>query len=412
MKRFVLCLLAVAGCGSDGAAGPDAASTTDGQPGDSTTDADTATDAVTDGSTGVVASRHLALGGYHSCLLGATGDLRCWGRNMDGELGDGSTTNRATPVSVIGGPYLAVSAGNYHACAITSARRAVCWGRNTTYQLGDGSQTNRSQPTPVSGLPDQDVIAISAGGAGTCGILSGGQAWCWGDNTYGQLGDGSTTAHTGPVAVSGLADAETIAAGGSHVCATRATGAAACWGWAYSGRLGNGENSPSAVHPAPVALTTLQATTDHTDVGAAFSCARLTTGRVQCWGDNQYGQLGNGSQVSTSEPILVAGVLDIARISTADGATCALGTNGVVRCWGRNRSGQIGNGSGGVGQVVLSPTAVMGLPAAIDDLDSALAHSCAREPTGGVLCWGDNTYGQIGDGSVNVDRTVATAVML
>ena len=406
MKNLVVCLLAVAGCGSEGPAALDGAITTDGQTGD------LATDAPTDGSTDAVASRHLALGGLHSCVLGAAGGIRCWGRNMDGELGDGTITNRATPVAVSGGPYLAVSAGNYHTCAITSARRAVCWGRNATRQLGDGSQTNRSQPTPVSGLPEQDVIAISAGGAGTCAILSGGQAWCWGDNTYGQLGDGSTTEHSAPVAVSGLANAQTIAASGSHVCATRTTGAAACWGWAYSGRLGNGENSVSAVYPAPVDLTTLLATTDETDVGGAFSCARLTTGRVECWGDNQYGQLGNGSQVNMSEPILVAGVLDIARISTADAATCALATTGVVRCWGRNRSGQIGNGNGGVGQVVLSPSVVMGLPAAIDDLDSAFAHSCARTPTGTVLCWGDNTYGQIGDGSVNTERNVATAVML
>ncbi len=146
--------------------------------------------------------------------------------------------------------------------------------------------------------------------------------------------------------------------------------------------------------------------------GGGHVCALRTNGRIECWGDNSYGQLGNGSQGYSSEPILVPSVTGVERIATADAATCALGDDDVVRCWGRNRDGQIGNGSGGVGLVVLSPSVVQGLSGALDDVDSGLAHSCALTASEQVFCWGNNTFGQIGDGSVNTDRFTATEVQL
>ncbi len=367
-------------------------------------------DAPTDAPHGEVSTGRLALGGYHSCLVDDAGVARCWGRNSDGELGDGSTTHRATPTTVLGGPYLSLSAGNYHTCAITAARRVQCWGRNLDRQLGDGTTTDRTMPTPVVGLPDADVTELSAAGGDTCALING-EIWCWGDNSFGQLGDGTTTARTVPVKVTGITDATSVAMSGFHGCATRASGAAVCWGWTYNGRLGNGESSPSVVRSSPVTLS-LVAAAARVDVGGAFSCVRLATGRIQCWGDNQYGQLGNGSQVYASEPILVTGIDDVVQLVTADAATCVRDTDHVVKCWGRNRSGQIGNGSGGVGAFVLVPSVVMGLTGPLDDLASGFTHSCALSPDGSVRCWGGNTYGQIGDGSINTDRFTATQVAL
>ena len=368
-----------------------------------------------DATPSTVASPRLALGNNHSCLLDPAGTLRCWGLGTSGQLGDGALANHASPTVVPGGPYLAVAAGSFYTCAITAARRVVCWGRGTDGQLGDGTSTDRATPTPVIGL-DVDVVGLDAGGATTCAVLASGGLRCWGNNVYGQVGDGTQVARPSPVDVVGLTGPiAAVTLGSAHTCATTTAGALACWGWAYSGRLGNGENGVSQVHTAPITLTTLTGPADLPRAGNAFSCTRVGAARVSCWGENSSGQLGNGGQVPASEPILVAGVLGVNALATAFEATCAVSDRSVVRCWGRNRSGQIGNGNGGVGQVVTVPTQVMGLDGlgpTLDELASGNAHTCVRTSTERVFCWGNNTYGQVGDGSVNIDRTSAVEVLL
>lgn len=423
MKTLLAGLLVLAaplGCGGTGGAGsdPDAATAaTDASTASDATDSSDASDADLpsdatmpgDASTSSTGAR-LAVGGYHSCLLDAAGQLRCWGYNQNGQLGDGTNVTRPLPVVVPGGPFLAASAGNYHTCAITVAHRALCWGLNGDGQLGTDSTTNRYSPAAVANL-DVDVVAISAGGATTCAVVADGSVYCWGNNQYGQIGDGTTERRLTPARVTGLANATSVSASSAHVCATSGAGTVVCWGWEYHGRLGNGAGSVNGYQMTPVEVS-LVAPATQIATGGDFGCARLTTGRIACWGGNDYGQLGTGSQVYSSVPVLVASVTGLDRIATADAATCALGIDDVVRCWGRNRSGQIGNGIAGVGAVVLSPSVVMGLSGPLSDVDSGFAHTCALAEGGAVSCWGSNTFGEIGDGTVNTDRFTATPVQL
>jgi alpha-tubulin suppressor-like RCC1 family protein len=198
--------------------------------------------AVTGLSSGVVA---ITAGQGYSCALTSAGAVKCWGNNGGGQLGDGTRWDRLTPVAVSGlsSGVVAISASGGHTCALTSAGAVKCWGGNQYGELGDGTTTYRETPVAVSGL-SSGVAAISAGPSHTCALTVAGAVKCWGWNHYGQLGDGTTTDRLIPVAVSGLSSGvAAIAAGGAHTCATTSAGAAKCWGGNYRGSLGDGTNT-------------------------------------------------------------------------------------------------------------------------------------------------------------------------
>jgi alpha-tubulin suppressor-like RCC1 family protein len=218
----------------------------------------------------------------------------------------------STPVDVAGlaSGVIAIAAGGYHTCALMSGGGVKCWGWNRSGELGDGTLKQSSTPVDVVGLASS-VTAIAAGGSHTCALLSGGGVKCWGDNEYGQLGDGTLGQSTTPVDVFGLDSGVTaIAAGGEHNCALRSDGGVKCWGWNLMSQLGDGTLD---LHNTPVDVSGLATGVTAISAGAQFNCALVGTGRPKCWGDDSDGQLGFGTIFQRTTPVdVVSGqTLDI-----------------------------------------------------------------------------------------------------
>jgi len=197
----------------------------------------------------------ISAGSSHTCAVSKDNTVKCWGYNLHGQLGDGSTTNRATATPVANLPAVsAIAAGAWHTCALGKDRTVECWGRDDSGQLGDGTTTSSPSPTatPIPGL--SNVKAIAAGGSHTCAIRKDRTVVCWGNNQSGQLGDGTLTSSTTPVPVSNLTGVVSIAAGGSHTCAVRKDRTVVCWGDNSAGQLGTGDNTSSPVPVEVIAL--------------------------------------------------------------------------------------------------------------------------------------------------------------
>ena len=245
-----------------------------------------------------IASAAIAAGDNHTCALTTTGGVKCWGDNNLGQLGDGTTTKRVTPVDVSGltSGVSAIATGGSHTCALTTTGSVKCWGRNFYGQLGDGTTTDRFTPVDVSGLTS-GVSAIAAGGSHTCALTTTGGVKCWGRNSFGQLGDGTAPTNSStPVDASGLTSGvSAIAAGNSHTCALTTTGGVKCWGNNSSGQLGDGTTTARST---PVDVSGLTSGVSAIAAGGFHTCALTTTGGVKCWGNNFFGQLGNGLGVT------------------------------------------------------------------------------------------------------------------
>jgi alpha-tubulin suppressor-like RCC1 family protein len=343
------------------------------------------------------------VGGYaHTCAL-VNGGVQCWGSNSNGQLGDNSTTDSATPVAVqgLGGGAQAIAAGDYHTCAL-AAGGVQCWGYNADGQLGNNSTTDSPIPVGVQGLAS-GVEAVAAGFSHSCAVVGGG-AQCWGDNSFGDLGNNSTSESNVPVGVQGLGGGVlALSLGASHTCAL-VNGGVQCWGWDSYGQLGNGSTAESDV---AVPVQGLGSGVEAVAAGNYHTCA-LVNGGAQCWGDNAYGDLGNNSSVGSDEPVAVTGLGNgVQALTGGDFHTCALVGGGAL-CWGWNVLGQLGNGSTNASNV---PVAVQGLgspSSGVQALTGGDTHTCALV-NGGVQCWGDDSFGQLGNGSVS-DAGVDTPV--
>ena len=261
-------------------------------------------------------------------------------------------------------PATAVASRGGHTCALRAGGAVECWGRNDSGQLGNGTVATSppfgsAVPVTVSGL--DDAVAVSGGLVHTCALRAGGTVACWGRNTFGALGDGTTVDSSVPVAVTGLSGAVAIAAAGEHSCAVLADGTARCWGWNVNGALGDGNLGVDSPVPVPVVgLTDAVAITG----GEAHTCAVLADTTVSCWGANGYGQLGNGTFTTTppygsDTAAPVPGLSGVTAITAGLWHTCALQAAGTVQCWGTSASpGGLGDGTGGGSAV---PVEVSGL---------------------------------------------------
>lgn len=342
-----------------------------------------------EGITGIV---QLALGEGHTCARRAQGSVLCWGDDRQGQLGDGGGEgdgSSATP-RVAAGTEGAVdlAAGKSHACIARASGEVACWGANGSGQVS--GEPGAAVRTPAK-LAIGGIVQLTAGEAHTCARAGDGTVRCWGSNQQGRLGDGTTAARTGTVAVDGLRDAQQLAAGRSHTCVVRRGGGVACWGRNEGGALGSGAPGPAAEGRPLLALDVSQAASIATGLG--FSCARLGSGKVQCWGANDRGQLGNGSPGDARRPVEVAGVAEATSLAVGWAHACAATKNGAVLCWGDNAKGQLGDGS--KAPLRRSPVTVPGLRDAVE-VAAGRGHTCARRKTGEVLCWGDNELGQAG----------------
>jgi RHS repeat-associated protein/uncharacterized repeat protein (TIGR01451 family) len=343
----------------------------------------------------------ISAGGSHTCALTTNGGgVKCWGRNYYGQVGDGTTTDRTTPVNVSGltSGVIAIAAGYEFSCALTTSGGVKCWGWNGSGQLGDGTTTHRLAPVEVSGLTS-GVTAIATGYEHTCALVTGGGVKCWGSNSNGQLGDGTTTNRTTPVNVSGLASGVTaISTDGNHTCALTTGGGVKCWGSNSDGQVGDGTTTDRTT---PVNVSGLASGVAAITTGGEHTCALTTGGGVKCWGANWNGPIGDGTTTLRTTPVDVSGLTSGATaIAAGIEHTCALTTGGGVKCWGLNTNGRLGDGTT---TNRLVPVDVSGLASGATAIVTGGKHTCALMTGGGVKCWGKN-LGQLGDGTTT-DRT-------
>ena len=267
-----------------------------------------------------------------------------------GELGNGTTTNSSVPVDVSGlsSGVTAIDTGEDHSCALTSGGAVKCWGSNALGQLGNGTTTNSSVPVDVSGL-SSGVTAIAVGAFHSCALTSGGAVKCWGYDISqypAQYPDPPPPViSTIPVDVPGLSSGVTaIAAGGINSCALTSGGAAKCWGNNDTGQLGNGTTMLNS--STPVDVSGLSSGVTAIAVGFGHICALTSGGAVKCWGLNFFGDLGDGTTTNSSTPVDVSGLSSgVTAIDAGNNHNCALTSGGVVKCWGYNLLGQLGNGT-------------------------------------------------------------------
>ncbi|NCU42452.1 MAG: hypothetical protein EOM19_07100, partial [Candidatus Moranbacteria bacterium] len=427
----------------------------------------------------------ISVGQYHTCATKTDGTAYCWGSNFQGKLGDGTSFSKLTPVQVKGvgnAGYLQgvsqISAGDSHACATKTDGTAYCWGDNAYGRLGDNTTTQRLTPVQVLGVGGMgflgSVTAIATSDRSSCALLentslwcwgsnyygelgadsaqssfpvqvqdatgmfsdpisqatqintqtntscfrkTNGTVWCWGENTYGQIGDNTMGHKPGAVQVKGvdgvgyLTDIAQVANGENHTCALKNNdGTVYCWGYNNYGQLGDNTttNRSTPVQVLGVGGSGVLEGISQVSAGNSHTCATKTDGTAYCWGYNQYGRLGDNTTTNRSTPVQVLGVggvgffEGISQVSAGNYHTCALKTDGTVFCWGRNDYEQLASDTSSNSLTPLQAMTYIppsGYLTGIQQISGGLVFGnyCALKNDGTVFCWGRNLYGQLGD---------------
>ena len=374
MKHFqqlaliILLLLNLGGCGLIPTEREDAASST------------------TSPLSGVTA---IAAGGLHTCALMSDRSVKCWGSNLEGQLGDGTIISKSYPAKVSGINTATQLAASYHTCAILSDNTTQCWGRGDSGQLGDNNSTGSRTPAVVSGLGSAKSIDVSI--RNSCAVLTDNTTMCWGNDYYGSH-SGST-----PSSVAGITSAQAVATGDSHTCVLLNDQTIQCWGYNDYGQLGNGTTNDSSTPVTVSGISTATAIAVSSTSNLGHSCALLSDNTIKCWGDNDYGQLGDGTTTDRSTPVLVSSISTATSVSVGGGSeeghSCSLLSNNSVKCWGNNDYGQLGDGTTTDRS---TPVLVSGISTAIA-VSAGFRHTCALLSDSTVQCWGYNNQGQLGD---------------
>ncbi len=346
--------------------------------------------------------RQIAVGSSHSCALLRDGTVLCWGANESGQLGDGTTTDRALPTRVPGLTHVArialeggaapgvTPSGN--TCAYLDDRSVRCWGENAFGQLGDGTKTNRSSPTPF--IASGRIRDMTVGYAVLCAILVDGSVECAGiDETR----DGAQLVElTHPTRVPSLERVASVSHGDGVACALRGDGTVVCWGHMDAVRK---------TSPLPTPVEGLTGAVELA-VGGMAACARLEDGSIRCWGNDSTVTGTEGTPAGHSSPTAVEGLESTLALAMGTGFGCALIAGGSVRCWGGQVHGELGDGL--VNRWRVTPAPVIGVSDAVE-ISAAYEHACARKADDTVTCWGSNARGQLGDGT-RTHRATAVSV--
>jgi alpha-tubulin suppressor-like RCC1 family protein len=335
----------------------------------------------------------IAPGEDGTCVLLASGGVKCWGYNAYGQIGDGTTTDSISPRPV---KWITrateLDFAYYHGCALVAHGAIQCWGDNSYGQLGSGTYGGFStRPVTVTGITS--ATALGLGATHGCALLSSGAVQCWGYGSNGELGDGTTEYTSVPVPVTGISTATAVAAGEHHSCAVLASGEVQCWGYNYYGQLGDGAAPVNASTPVTV-IGINNATA--VAAGELFSCALLDSGGVKCWGMNTVGELGDGTDKwNSSTPVSVVGISTAVAITAGWAHACVVLSSGAAKCWGYNNGGQLGNG--------LTTAWYSNTPVRVSEISAPVKlvagswHTCALLSDGAMRCWGENLYGELGN---------------
>ena len=379
----------------------------------------------------------LATGEWNTCAIGSDGLVYCWGRNGNGQIGNGQTSTNTcgnqghkckdvpTATSLIGNSgddIVSIAFGRQHACALLDTGYVECWGRNNGGQLGQSGGA-QSKPQPVNLGAGRTATSIYAGGHYSCAILDDESVKCWGQNTDGQLGIGSTSNTNTPTTINSLGSgrkAITLATAFNSICALLDDGTVKCWGDDSKGQLGNGGSNSDLNSPPSSAINLGSGRTAKAITGGEYHfCAILDDDSIKCWGDGSNGKLGTGSISDKNTPTSTSGSFASGRYAVVIEAgyqhTCVILDNGDLTCWGGDAWGQLGNGATtGTKSSLQSSVVGLGTGRTAISLSAGGTHTCAQLDNGQLMCWGNRADGQVGDnggfGNSVSDRTSPSAV--
>ena len=354
----------------------------------------------------------VSLGFQHGCAITSAGGVKCWGQTDTGQLGDGQTMQASkavpAPVDVVGlsSGMVAVTAGGHHSCALSKAGGVKCWGENNYGQLGNGSSEDSAVPVDVVGLA-AGVVEVQAGSNHTCAKLEDGTLQCWGSNRWGDLGDGTGTMEaTGdaktPRAVPELGPVGSFSLAEGSTCAVTAAGSAQCWGNNNFGQLGTAGEEVALV---PTQVVGLEAGVTQISVSGGFGCATTDQGTGKCWGRNTSTQLGNNTNQASLTPVDVLGLTNAKEIQAGYVHTCALLADATVKCWGSDENGQVGTNHTGNES---TPFLIPGLSGVVQLSTSSSTNCVVLSSPATIKCWGTNSYGELGDDGGSKSRTPRT----
>ena len=361
-------------------------------------------------------SQHTALkittGRRHTCTLTSAsweGYVKCWGDGEYGSIGNGSNDDKYSPVfvgDITNAKKISGSCGvSRHNCIVTSDGRIKCWGLGEQYQLGNGRNENNNRPVDVMNITT--AIDVGTGYNFTCALLENKTIQCWGSGNVGQMGNGSYDNQITPVSVSNINTAKALSVGGGHACTLLDNKSVQCWGYNSDGQLGKVTSYNSSSTPVTVDnLTNVTAI----DMGWLHSCALLENKTVKCWGGNYDGELGNnsstGSGNGSNTPVTVSNITTAITISSGNHFSCAVISSGKIQCWGNGGDGQLGNGFNSSSNI---PVTVSNINTATD-VSVGHRHACAILSNGNLMCWGSHDKGALGMGSHYSDWRQSTPV--